>query len=80
MTQYPSPHFVICVDNAGCEDLQVRRLYPVIADAAAAVRGMLRVLDDSGEDYLYPQDKFVDAQLSAAVERAIAFTVPEGGN
>lgn len=75
MSSKNPPHFVICVDNADSEDLQIRRLYPVVADAAAAKRGMIRVIDDSGEDYLYPKNKFVDAKLTAAVEQALASTV-----
>jgi hypothetical protein len=55
--------FVICVENKGAEDLDVRKVYRVLADKAAALEGYLRILDDSGEDYLYPADYFVFVEL-----------------
>ena len=51
--------FVICVANEGCDDLEVWKLYRVLPDAKAEQVGCLRVIDESGEDYLYPVDLFV---------------------
>ncbi|MBW1796720.1 MAG: hypothetical protein JRJ38_20280 [Deltaproteobacteria bacterium] len=51
--------FVICVANEGYDDLEVWKLYRVLPDAKAAQVGCLRVIDESGEDYLYPEDRFV---------------------
>lgn len=48
--------FVICVANDGCEDLEVWKIYRVLPDAKAEQVGCLRVIDESGEDYLYPVD------------------------
>lgn len=64
--------FVLCIDDAACEDLQVRRLYRVVEDREAESHGMLRVIDDSGEDYLYPGSRFVSVPLPAGVEKALA--------
>ena len=51
--------FVICVANEGYDDLEVWKLYRVLPDAKAAQVDCLRVIDESGEDYLYPEDRFV---------------------
>jgi len=65
--------FVICVKNDEYPaSLELRKLYPRLPDADAARHGQIRVVDESGEDYLYPQDYFVDIDLPAEVERTIA--------
>ena len=58
MSHSAVPHFGICIRNEGCEDLQLRKLYQILPDETAAKSGFLRVVDDSGEDYLYPADSF----------------------
>lgn len=65
------PGFVVCVDNDGCEDLEVRKIYQVLPDKAAAADGLLRVVDESGEDYLYPAKLFLQIELPQAIERAL---------
>jgi hypothetical protein len=63
---------VICLDNAGYEvSLERRKIYVSIPDARAAKLGQLRVIDESGEDYLYPQKSFIPAELPQAVRRAV---------
>jgi len=63
----------VCVRNAGyLASLELRKLYEVLEDAEAASDDMIRVIDESGEDYLYPSDMFVFAPLPAAVEQAVA--------
>jgi len=57
MTQ-PS-HLVVCVDAEGAEDLQVLKVYRRLPDETAESRGFLRVIDDSGEDYIYPAIAFL---------------------
>jgi hypothetical protein len=56
----------VCIANTGYEDLEVRKVYRVLADTKAAELGCLRVIDESGEDYLYPADRFMALELSAA--------------
>jgi hypothetical protein len=64
--------FVICIANKGYPaSLELRKIYQVIPDKAASRLHQLRVIDESGEDYLYPQDYFVPVQLPQAVERAV---------
>jgi len=53
----PQPRFVVCVNNKDYPaSLELRKLYQVVADEAAAKHHQLRVIDESGEDYLYPQE------------------------
>ena len=64
--------FAICVRNEGVEDLEIRRVYQILLDARAAKDGYVRVVDESGEDYLYPADYFVPVELSREAERALS--------
>lgn len=65
--------FMLCVDCRGYEaSLMVRRLYRTIPDADAATNGLVRVVDESGEDYLYPQAMFVALLLPAGVIERLA--------
>ena len=63
--------FVVCIRNEECQDLEPRKLYRVLPDEAAAADGYLRVIDESGEDYLYPQDYFLPIELPKAAEKAL---------
>ncbi|MFQ6041845.1 MAG: hypothetical protein ACE5PV_13385 [Candidatus Poribacteria bacterium] len=63
--------FVICIKNEDCEDLELRKIYQVLPDEAAAEDNYLRVIDESGEDYLYPADYFVEIQLPQTVEKIV---------
>ena len=63
--------FVICIRNEACEDLELRKVYQVLPDEAASEDGYIRVIDESGEDYLYPQEYFVPIELPQAVEKAL---------
>jgi hypothetical protein len=51
--------FAICVANKGYDDVEVWKVYRVLPDAKAAAVGCVRVIDESGEDYLYAADRFV---------------------
>jgi hypothetical protein len=63
---------VICLDNAGYEvSLERRKIYVSIPDARAEKLGQLRVIDESGEDYLYPRESFVAVALPQPVRRAV---------
>ena len=64
--------FVICIANKGYgASLELRKIYQVIPDKTAAELNQARIIDESGEDYLYPADFFVPVQLPQAVERAV---------
>lgn len=66
------PEFVLCVQNEGAEDLALRKVYQVLPDQAAAKDGYIRVVDESGEDYLYPAQYFVAVELPGTVAKALA--------
>ena len=64
--------FFVCLDNTGYDaSLDVRKIYRVLADAKSEKLGMLRVVDESGEDYLYPKRLFAVVKLSPAVRRRL---------
>ena len=64
--------FVVCVKNRGfAASLVLRKIYRVIPDATAESHRLVRVVDESGEDYLFPQSCFVRIDLPAPVARAI---------
>ena len=67
-----SARLVICVDNTGYEvSLERRKIYIAMTDAKAHKLGQVRVVDESGEDYLYPAEMFVEAELPQSVRRAV---------
>ena len=64
--------FVVCIRNEGYEvSLELRKIYQVISDTAAERHHLLKVIDESGEDYLYPQDFFLPIELPKALEKAV---------
>src|SRR5215470_18926 len=64
--------YAICIENRRADDLQVCKVYRVLPDKAAATTGYTRVIDDSGEDYLYPSEYFVPVELPPKAKRAWA--------
>lgn len=63
---------VICLLNTGYEvSLEPRKVYEVLRDPDAAKHGQLRVIDESGEDYLYPQSHFAQIVLPRSIRRAV---------
>ena len=60
----PSPQFLLCVKNDDYPaSLEVRKVYRALLDSVAGTKGFVRVIDESGEDYLYPADHFVVIDL-----------------
>lgn len=75
MDQSSIARYAVCVSNSGFPaSLEPRKLYPVIADAEAEADGLTRVVDESGEDYLYPAELFAPVELAPEVARALAAT------
>ena len=63
---------VVCIDNEGyATSLEKRKIYIALRDAAAEKHGLLRIVDESGEDYLYPKRSFRPIALPQAVKRAV---------
>ena len=71
-SQQAAPQFAVCIDNSGYPaSLALRKIYRVLRDEEAAQDSDLRVVDESGEDYLYPARNFLMVALPKAVERAL---------
>jgi hypothetical protein len=66
--------YVLCVDNKDCEDLEKRKIYQILPDDDAKQEGYLRVIDESGEDYLYPESYFILIQLPREAQEALSIT------
>ena len=72
MKELQEHRFVICIANDDYPaSLEKRKIYETLPDADAARHGQLRVLDESGEDYLYPREYFVQVKLPKATEEAL---------
>ena len=63
--------FAICIENRDCEDLEKRKIYQALPDDAAKKEGYLRIIDESGEDYLYPESYFILVQLPREAQEAL---------
>jgi len=64
--------FALCVENKDYPaSLERRKVYEVLADEHASKHGQIRVIDESGEDYLYPEEYFIPIKLPEAAERAV---------
>jgi len=74
--EHARPIFAVCVANNGCDDLSLGMLYRVLPDQEAAREHHLRVIDDSGEDYLYPADRFVVVAVPQAEEQKLVAVAP----
>ena len=67
-----TPLFAICVDNSEFPaSLELHKVYRVLPDEDAEQDGDLRVIDESGEDYLYPSDYFMMLELPSDVQRVL---------
>jgi hypothetical protein len=68
------PRFAVCVSNEGyAASLMPRRLYEVLPDREAFQKGLLRVIDDSGEDYLFPASMFEEIDLPKLIQDKLRF-------
>lgn len=73
--KHATHRFVLCLRDGGNDDLVPRKVYECLSDAKAERDGLLRVIDESGEDYLYPADLFVAVELPARA--TVALTAAE---
>ena len=64
--------FALCIENSGNEaSLVLGKVYRIVLDARAAKDGMLRIIDESGEDYLFDENQFVRVDFPASVRKKI---------
>lgn len=80
VTSKKSIGFAVCVANKGFDDLEVWKVYQVLPDAKAAAVGCVRVIDESGEDYLYPADRFAPVDFPSIVRSRLPKWQPSNGN
>ena len=66
--------------NEGYDDLEVWKVYQVLPDAKVAGGGCIRVIDESGEDYLYPADRFEAVDFPKTVRSRLPRWQPSHGN
>jgi len=72
MVRKKSQHLVVCISNEGyAVSLEKRKIYLALRDEPAEKRGLIRVVDESGEDYLYPKTFFRSIALPQAVKKAV---------
>ncbi len=72
MAKQHSKHLVVCINNDGYPaSLEKRKIYLALRDLPAEKQGLVRVIDESGEDYLYPKTFFRSIALPEAVKRAV---------
>lgn len=65
-------HYVVCIDNTDYPaSLELHKVYRALPDEEAAVDGDLRIIDESGEDYLYPLDYFMPLPASKQIETTL---------
>ncbi len=67
--------YALCVENKDSEDLEKRKIYQLLPDKEAEEEGYLRVIDESGEDYLYPQSYFILVSLPREAEEALRVAI-----
>lgn len=68
----PTLKFAVCIRNQGyLASLELHKIYRVLPDDDAAIDGDIRVIDESGEDYLYPAEYFIFVELPRAVEKSL---------
>jgi hypothetical protein len=79
LTSKKHVEFAVCVENEGYDDLEVWKIYQVLRDAKAAEVGCTRIIDESGEDYLYPADRFVVVDLPKGVRARLPRWQPSNG-
>ncbi len=71
----PEPEFVVCLKNEGyTASLELHKIYRVLPDPQADKDGDMRIIDESGEDYLYPREWFVIIDVPEAVEASLLRT------
>jgi hypothetical protein len=72
MAKLQTKQLVVCIDNAGyLASLEKRKIYIALRDANAEKRGLLRIVDESGEDYLYPKTLFRSIALPQSIKKAV---------
>jgi hypothetical protein len=71
-SKHTLPEFVVCIKNIDYPaSLELHKIYRVLIDEDATSEGDIRIIDESGEDYLYPSSYFVPIQVPQTVEESL---------
>ena len=62
---------MLCIENKDCKDLERRKIYQALPDDEVSKEGYVRVIDESAEDYLYPESYFIFVQLPKETQEAL---------
>ncbi len=72
MTEHRRIAFVVCIDNSEYEaSLEMHKVYRAIPDPVAADEGLVRIVDESGEDYLYPAERFAPIKVPPVLKKSL---------
>jgi len=72
MVRPPSKQLVVCISNGSYPaPLETRKIYVALRDSDAEKQDLLRIVDESGEDYLYPKKFFCAIELPLSVKKAV---------
>ena len=63
--------FALCIENKKCEDLEKRKIHIVLPNDEAKKEGFIRIIDESGDDYLYPKSYFILVELPREAQDAL---------
>ena len=70
--QNKTARLVICINNGGyVDDLKVKTVYQLLPDESAAKSNYIRIIDETGEDYLYPADLFASIELPSELQKVL---------
>ena len=64
--------FVLCIENKDAEDIEKGKVYQCLPDRAAKKDGFIRIIDESNEDYLYPESYFIPIDLPGEAKKALS--------
>ena len=79
MKKHTVPQFAVCINNTDyLASLELHKIYQIVPDDDARTEGDLRIIDESGEDYLYPSDWFVDRDATVEYTCAVCLDVIQG--
>ncbi len=63
--------FALCLENSGCDDLELNKVYPIVEPEANDPESYFRIIDESEEDYIYPKEMFELVNLPAQIQNRV---------
>lgn len=73
LMEHSKTRYVVCLNNESYEaSLETRKIYELLPDSIASKHNQIRIVDESGEDYLYPAERFIELKASHSLELALS--------